>query len=91
MSPTVHRDVNNMPAITEGKVLVTGINGFIAGWIAKELLEQGFSVRGTVRSLDKAAPIAEALGSYSDRLEFVSVEDITKVRTTSVPRDSDID
>ncbi|KAI0716798.1 NAD dependent epimerase/dehydratase [Earliella scabrosa] len=67
-----------MPAISEGKVLVTGINGFIAGWIAKELLEHGFSVRGTVRSLDKAAPIAKALASYSDRLEFVSVEDITK-------------
>ena len=68
-----------MPAIKSGKVLVTGVNGFIAGWVAKELLDQGFSVRGTVRSLEKAAPIRRALAGYGDRLEFAVVQDITQV------------
>ena len=31
--------------------LVTGVSGFLASWIAKELLDGGFRVRGTVRSL----------------------------------------
>ncbi len=31
--------------------LVTGASGYIASWIAKDLLDQGFRVRGTVRSL----------------------------------------
>ncbi|WP_394780943.1 NAD-dependent epimerase/dehydratase family protein [Undibacterium sp.] len=31
--------------------LVTGVSGYLASWLAKDLLEQGFTVRGTVRSL----------------------------------------
>ena len=72
-----------MPAISAGKVLVTGANGFIAGWIVKYLLERGFSVRGTVRSLDKADSLRSVLAINADRLEFVKVEDITAVRTTT--------
>jgi len=36
---------------TKGKVLVTGASGYIAGHCVRELLENGYSVRGTVRSL----------------------------------------
>jgi len=32
-------------------VLVTGATGYIAGWIIKQLLQEGYRVRGTVRSL----------------------------------------
>ncbi|MFC1734292.1 NAD-dependent epimerase/dehydratase family protein [Bacteroidota bacterium] len=32
-------------------ILVTGASGYIASWIIKKLLEKGFTVRGTVRSL----------------------------------------
>ncbi|KAJ7109565.1 D-lactaldehyde dehydrogenase [Mycena crocata] len=39
-----------MPAISSGKVLVTGANGFVATWTIQFLLEHGFSVRGAVRS-----------------------------------------
>lgn len=67
-----------MPAITTGKVLITGANGFIAGWIAKTLLERGFQVRGTIRSMEKATAIREALSAREQDLEFVVVEDITK-------------
>ncbi|KAI0718808.1 NAD dependent epimerase/dehydratase [Cerioporus squamosus] len=66
-----------MPVVNSGKVLVTGVNGFIAGWVAKELLDQGFSVRGTLRSAEKASPIRKVFASYGDRLEFAVVEDIT--------------
>ncbi|KAI0754379.1 NAD(P)-binding protein [Daedaleopsis nitida] len=67
-----------MPAITTGRVLITGANGFIAGWIAKTLLERGSLVRGTIRSAEKAARIREALSAREQDLEFVVVEDITK-------------
>jgi nucleoside-diphosphate-sugar epimerase len=35
-------------------VLVTGASGYVAGWIVRYLLEDGRSVRGTVRNPDKA-------------------------------------
>ncbi|KAK3649369.1 hypothetical protein LTR56_006456 [Elasticomyces elasticus] len=35
-------------------VLVTGVNGFIASHVADQLLQAGYKVRGTVRSLSKA-------------------------------------
>jgi nucleoside-diphosphate-sugar epimerase len=31
--------------------VVTGVSGYLGSWIARELLEQGYRVRGTVRSL----------------------------------------
>lgn len=34
-------------------VLVTGAAGYLASWIVYQLLEEGFTVHGTVRSLDK--------------------------------------
>ncbi|KAI9058011.1 NAD(P)-binding protein [Trametes sanguinea] len=67
-----------MPAITSGKVLVTGSNGYIAVWVVKTLLEQGFSVRGTVRSESKAAHLRKLFKSYGDKFEVAIVEDITK-------------
>ncbi|KAH9855693.1 NAD-P-binding protein [Lenzites betulinus] len=67
-----------MPAVDSGKVLVTGANGFIAVWVVKTLLEQGFSVRGTVRSESKATHLRDIFASYGDKFEVVIVEDITK-------------
>ncbi|KAK7687131.1 hypothetical protein QCA50_009634 [Cerrena zonata] len=67
-----------MPSITTGKVLVTGANGFIAVWLVKDLLEKGFSVRGTVRSEAKGEHIKKLFSQYGDKLEIVIVDDITK-------------
>ncbi|KAJ7202445.1 NAD-P-binding protein [Mycena rebaudengoi] len=67
-----------MPAITSGKVLVSGANGFIAVWVVRSLLENGFSVRGTVRSEVKATHLREVFASYGDKLELVVVPDIAK-------------
>ncbi|KAJ7249148.1 hypothetical protein B0H12DRAFT_1122907 [Mycena haematopus] len=67
-----------MPAITSGKVLVSGANGFIAAWVVRALLEEGFIVRGAVRSADKCAPLRETFASYGEKLELVVVPDITQ-------------
>ncbi|GJE86708.1 aldehyde reductase [Phanerochaete sordida] len=67
-----------MPAITKGKVLVTGANGYIAVWVVKHLLEHGFSVRGTVRRDSSIPYLKETFKAYGDKLEFVVVPDITK-------------
>ncbi|CCM04250.1 uncharacterized protein FIBRA_06417 [Fibroporia radiculosa] len=67
-----------MPTVTSGKVLVTGANGFVAAWVARKLLEQGYSVRGTVRSINKGKYLQNLLSSYGDRFETVIVENITK-------------
>ena len=75
-----------MPAITSGKVLVTGANGYIAVWVVKSFLDQGFSVRGTVRSESKATHLRSLFKTFGDRFEVVIVEDITKVRTHPSPK-----
>lgn len=41
-----------MPLMQAGDLcLVTGVSGYLASWLAKNLLDAGFRVRGTVRSL----------------------------------------
>jgi nucleoside-diphosphate-sugar epimerase len=44
-------------------VLVTGITGFLAGHIAFQLLQQGYRVRGSVRSSQRRAKIESRLRS----------------------------
>jgi len=69
-----------MPTIAPGdKVLVSGANGYIAMWVVRTLLEQGYGVRGTVRSADKGRHLFETFDKdYSGKLEIVVVDDITK-------------
>lgn len=72
-----------MPVVpAPAKVLVTGANGYIAMWLVRLLLEQGYSVRGTVRTADKGKHLTEyfgKLGFGGDKLEVVVVDDITRV------------
>lgn len=64
-------------------ILVTGASGFIATHIVKQLLEQGYRVRGTVRSLGnekKVAPLKRL--SENSRFELELVEaDLLKEET----------
>ncbi len=43
---------------TSAPVLVTGATGFVAGWLVKRLLEEGFTVHAAVRDPDNAGKIA---------------------------------
>ena len=73
-----------MVAVPQGKVLVTGANGYIAVWVVKYLLEKGYSVRGTVRSESKAKHLRDLFSKYADKFELVIVPDITKVRPRTI-------
>ena len=54
-------------------VLVTGGSGYIGGWCVIQLLQQGHTVRATVRDLAREADVRAALGTVvdpQDRLSF---------------------
>jgi dihydroflavonol-4-reductase len=60
-------------------VLLTGISGFIAKHVALSLLNAGYTLRGTVRRLDRADEVRRALSPHLDdaamgRLSFVQVD-----------------
>jgi uncharacterized protein YbjT (DUF2867 family) len=70
-----------MPTIAPGdKVLVSGASGYIAVWVVRTLLEQGYAVRGTVRSVEKGGHLTELFKDYGNKLELAVVEDVAKVR-----------
>jgi len=55
------------------RTLVTGASGFIAQQLILDLLEQGHSVRGTVRSAAKGEALKAALGAHSDRASEIDL------------------
>jgi nucleoside-diphosphate-sugar epimerase len=65
-------------AQTSERVLVTGGSGFIGGHCILRLLEQGFEVRTTVRSLDREAAVRAVLSDAGmkngDSLTFVAAD-----------------
>jgi dihydroflavonol-4-reductase len=59
------------------KVLLTGISGYIGNHCAVELLKQGYSVRGSLRSLSKSAKVIDAIKKEvdpKDNLEFCELD-----------------
>src|ERR1700722_1143998 len=61
----------------QGTVLVTGGSGFIGGWCVIGLLQQGYTVRTTVRNLARESDVRAALGKVvdpQDRLSFHAAE-----------------
>ena len=73
-----------MPAVTApSKVLVSGANGYIAVWVVRTLLEQGYSVLGTVRSAAKGEHLKKLFAAHGDRFDIAIVEDIAQVRVLS--------
>lgn len=60
-----------MPAVPLGSlVLVTGVNGYIGSHVAKEVLDRGFRVRGTVRDGYKADYMHALFDAQYDRHAF---------------------
>lgn len=58
----------------EGRVLVTGASGYIAGSVIQSLLADNWVVRGTIRDLPRAGAVRAALGVTSDQLELVEAD-----------------
>ncbi len=60
-----------------GKVLLTGISGFVAKHVALELLNSGFEVLGTVRnknSIDQTKKTLEENNVSTDKLSFIELD-----------------
>lgn len=53
-------------------------SGFLASWTVKTLLENGFSVRTTVRSPPKADSLKKTFADHARHLEFSYVKDIAE-------------
>ena len=61
------------------RILVTGGTGFLAGWIIRQALDQGYEVRTTIRNAQKAETIREMFhqeGVDTQQLTF-AVADLT--------------
>ncbi len=62
---------------TSSPILVTGASGFVAIHTIIQLLEQGYHVRGTVRTLSREAEIRETISKHvqaNDRLEILPAD-----------------
>lgn len=58
-------------------ILVTGASGFLAIHTIVQLLQQGYKVRGTIRSLSKEAEVRKTISKYvhaNDRLEILPAD-----------------
>jgi nucleoside-diphosphate-sugar epimerase len=67
-------------------ILVTGSSGYIATHIVKQLLEKGFRVRGTVRSLKnekKVAPLRNLVKSPKHEIELCEADLLNEQSWTS--------
>ena len=63
--------------ITSQPVLVTGASGFLAIHCVIQLLEQGYNVRGTLRTMSRENDVRVVIRKFvqaDDRLEFVPAD-----------------
>jgi dihydroflavonol-4-reductase len=61
--------------IKKEKVLVTGISGFVGSHVAIQLLDKGYQVIGTLRSMQRAGSINEIIGQNTRNIENLSFEE----------------
>jgi nucleoside-diphosphate-sugar epimerase len=57
-----------------GTVLVSGGSGYIAGFTIRQLIEQGWTVRATIRSLRREADVRAALKTDDSKLSFFAAD-----------------
>jgi len=58
----------------EPAVLVTGVGGFLGGHVALQLLQHGYSVRGTIRHLTKASAVKSRFQPFEDKVSLVEAD-----------------
>lgn len=54
-------------------VLLTGITGFLGSHVAIRLLEEGYKVTGTLRTLERADAIREVIGKHTDKVKNLTL------------------
>ena len=72
------------------RVLVTGISGVVGSHVALALLNAGYAVRGSLRSLSRAAEVTallERAGASTANLEFVTLDLMDDAGWDKAPRD----
>ncbi|KAI1075643.1 NAD(P)-binding protein [Whalleya microplaca] len=64
---------------SKGTILITGLNGYLAGRAAETALKAGYNVRGTVRNVAAGNKVRNALAElgYQGGVEVVHVPDMT--------------
>lgn len=60
----------------KGSIFVSGATGYIAQHVVKQLIEQGYRVVGSVRTIEKGEKLKQLLGS--DNFVYEIVEDLSK-------------
>jgi len=60
------------------KVLITGLNGFLAVHVANVFLNKGWEVRGTVRSTEKGEKVKALPVFAGKKVEYVVVDDLAE-------------
>lgn len=55
-------------------ILVTGASGYLASWIVKFLLEDGYVVRGTVRNNKNIGHLQEFVNKYGDNFKLYNAD-----------------
>lgn len=63
----------------KGLILVTGATGFVGKWVVIQLLQAGYPVRGTIRSLSRTAEVRAGVATQTgeealSRLELVEAD-----------------
>ena len=58
----------------QGTVLVSGASGYIAGFAIRQLIDEGWTVRGTVRMLARADAVRASLEVTADQLALVAAD-----------------
>ena len=58
----------------DNTILVSGGSGYIAGFLIRQLVSEGWMVRTTVRSLDKEAAVRGLLSVDNSRLHFFAAD-----------------
>ncbi len=58
----------------KGLILVTGATGFVGKWVVIQLLEAGYRVRGTIRSLSRAEEVRAGVSTITGREPLARLE-----------------